>query len=419
VSKRSARKRYLRRVMGLSVAAQIPVDLMLWRVLVFLGVPDSGPLTLLLVLYLNLGVLIYVRGAMPEQRLSSWKRLGLVLPAFIHFIAAFIALLPATLLLLAYGLSAVWMWGDGQEAARVLWLGQLDGFSAVTVAVALLLSTYGLVIRRRWVQLTRHRVGVAGLAPGLDGYKIVQLSDLHIGNFSSEGQRRGWVRDTNAQQADLICITGDLINSGDQFFPELFQLVKALRAKDGVIVILGNHDHWCDVQKLVAGLHRAGAQVLRNSGVFVGRGGDLLYVGGLEDLWSGNTDLSRTLNVCPRGTPMVLLAHDPSDFPAAAARGVALTLAGHTHGGQLAIPFRPQLNLSARVYTFSSGVYHLNEAMLYVHRGLGTTGPPFRLGSAPEIAVFTLLTPPVVGRGDSEPDDTECPLHESSSRVGM
>jgi predicted MPP superfamily phosphohydrolase len=131
--------------------------------------------------------------------------------------------------------------------------------------------------------------------------------------------------------------------------------------------------------------------VLRNRGVTVARDGAHLYVGGVDDTWTRRDDVARAMSGRPPGAPAVLLAHDPDLFPAAAAAGADLVLSGHTHGGQFAVPgFARRWNLARLMTSFTTGLYRAGDSALYVNRGLGTTGPPIRLGARPEIAVLTL-----------------------------
>ncbi|MEO8213858.1 MAG: hypothetical protein ABI560_11725, partial [Myxococcales bacterium] len=126
-------------------------------------------------------------------------------------------------------------------------------------------------------------------------------------------------------------------------------------------------------------------------GVDVVRGDGAIHVAGVDDTWTRRADVERALSARRDDMPVVLLAHDPDLFPQAVDRGVALTLSGHTHGGQMGVPlFARKLNLARVMTPFTTGFYQVGSATLYVNRGLGTTGPPVRLGVPPEIAVFTL-----------------------------
>ena len=135
---------------------------------------------------------------------------------------------------------------------------------------------------------------------------------------------------------------------------------------------------------------RHGLSVLRNRGVLVERDGARLYVAGVDDTWTSRNDLTRALAERPEGVPTVLLAHDPDLFPLAHARGVELTLSGHTHGGQLAIPGVRRLSLARMITRWTMGLYRRDDSWLYVNLGAGTTGPPVRWGAPAELAILTL-----------------------------
>jgi predicted MPP superfamily phosphohydrolase len=157
-------------------------------------------------------------------------------------------------------------------------------------------------------------------------------------------------------------------------------------------VIMGNHDYFGEGEPLVSLLKARGARVLRNEGVVVDRGeGAKLYLAGIDDTWTKRANLDAALADRPTGVPTVLLAHDPDRFPNAVARNVEVVLSGHTHGGQIAMPFLGRfINASKLAHRFHIGLYESGDSTLYVHGGLGTTGPPMRLGVAPSIALIRL-----------------------------
>ena len=188
-----------------------------------------------------------------------------------------------------------------------------------------------------------------------------------------------------------MAVTGDLIASGARFVSVVARELGGLRARDGVFASMGNHDYFTEGDAMADALAAAGLSVLRNSGVELERGGARIFLAGVDDTWSGRDDLTAALAARPAGMPTVLLAHDPVLFTAAAARGVALTLSGHTHGGQLGVPFfAKRWNLARVITRFTTGLYQDGAATLYVTRGLGTTGVPIRLLVPPEITVLTL-----------------------------
>jgi uncharacterized protein len=256
-------------------------------------------------------------------------------------------------------------------------------------AAAVVIGGRSLSARPR---LVSHDVTVADLPAAFDGYRIAQISDLHCGPLTSPAQVARWVAAVNALDADLVAVTGDLITSGDGYVAGVARELGRLRASDGVFACMGNHDYFTDEDSvLLHALEGAGLSVLRNRGVTIARQGAALYIGGVDDTWSARADVKGAMSARPAGTPAILLAHDPNLFPSAVEAGAALVLSGHTHGGQLAVPgFARRLNLARMITAFTSGLYTEGDATLYVNRGLGTTGPPIRLGVRPEIAVLTL-----------------------------
>jgi predicted MPP superfamily phosphohydrolase len=244
---------------------------------------------------------------------------------------------------------------------------------------------------RQRARVREVEVPIEGLPPAFDGYRVAHISDLHCGPFASGARVAAWVDHVNRLGADLVAVTGDLIASGAAFVPVVAEALGGLRARDGVFACMGNHDYFTDGETLVAALERASLQVLRNRGVRIARDGDLLYVAGVDDTWTGRDDVTAAVAGRPEGAPVLLLAHDPELFPRAVEHRVDLTLSGHTHGGQLGVPlFARKLNLARLLTPFTTDIYVADASTLYVNRGLGTTGPPVRLAVPPEIAVLTL-----------------------------
>ncbi len=253
-------------------------------------------------------------------------------------------------------------------------------------------------------RVLRQEIAIAGLPPEFDGYRIAQISDLHCGPFASGARVDRWVGRVNALQADLVAVTGDLIASGPAFVPVVAASLGKLRARDGVFACMGNHDYFTDGEAMVTALERAGLDVLRNRGVPIRRGDRTLYLAGVDDTWTHRNDVPRALAARPAGAPAVLLAHDPALFPEAAAHGVDLTLSGHTHGGQLGVPFlAKRYNLARLMTEFTTGLYRHGPSTLYVNRGLGATALPVRLAVPPEISLIVLRPAPAGGAATSDP----------------
>jgi predicted MPP superfamily phosphohydrolase len=273
-------------------------------------------------------------------------------------------------------------------------VGRASGLPATPwlLGAAALSLGAGLVACLREPRMVRRDVPVADLPAAFEGYRVAHLSDVHCGSYTPEARVASWVARINALEPDLVAVTGDLITNGQAFLEAAARALGGLRGRDGAFVSMGNHDYFgSDGERLVALLEREGLTVLRNRGQRVERDGATLFVAGVDDTWSGRADLPGALAGRPPGVTVLLLAHDPNLFPEAAAHAVELVLSGHTHGGQLAVPgMARRLNLARIVTAFSSGLYQLGRSTLYVSNGAGTTGPPVRLGAAPEITLLTL-----------------------------
>lgn len=233
------------------------------------------------------------------------------------------------------------------------------------------------------------------LPPALDGYRIAQISDIHCGPFAPEERVLDWVQRVNALRPDLIVVTGDLIVSGASHIGAVARALSELRAPDGVFVVMGNHDYFGAGEILARALQDAGLRLLLNESEPVRRGDATLLVAGVDDTWTGRSDPERALLRREPGAFPILLAHDPDLFPHAARLGVPLMLSGHTHGGQIGVPFwSRRFNLARLIAHYTSGLYQMGSSFLYVNRGIGTTGPPLRIGARAEISVFTLHRTP-------------------------
>ncbi|MDX2019504.1 MAG: metallophosphoesterase [Deltaproteobacteria bacterium] len=282
----------------------------------------------------------------------------------------------------------------------------LGGLTPLTTAQALLIALgLGFVgafraLRPR-AHVAKRRLPLSRLAAPFDGFKIVQLSDIHCGPFTPARLVGKWVARANALKPDLIVVTGDLITTGSDYIEEMAAALGKLQAPCGVLACLGNHDYFGTGGAVGPALQRHGINVLNNRGITLQRQGESLYVAGVDDNWSGRDDLPRALRERPALAATVLLAHDPNLFHKAIAAQVDLTLSGHTHGGQFAVPWMVRrFNLARMVTPFTSGLYRHRQSLLYVNHGLGTSGPPIRLGARPELALLTLVRDES-GKGES------------------
>jgi hypothetical protein len=304
---------------------------------------------------------------------------------------------------LTAGWAAVWMLGAFRAEAGVALIGTGEPFLGPAfrpAATGLLAFTfaaiaYGYMHGHRRLTVTRLTVPLAGLPPALANLRIVQVSDLHLGPLADRAALRAAFAQVAALDPDVVCVTGDVADSPatnlDIWMPELARL----SARHGVFAILGNHDYYRGADRVADALGRSTRwHVLRDDVATVTIGGARLHLVGLEERPAGDgcERLGALLARVPAGEPVILLAHHPRIFPAAAAAGVPLMLAGHTHGGQLVVPGAPRVNPARFLITeFDSGSFERDGALLHVNRGLGTSGQRVRVGAPREITVVTLV----------------------------
>jgi predicted MPP superfamily phosphohydrolase len=251
--------------------------------------------------------------------------------------------------------------------------------------------TYGAAIGKERYEIVQHTVSLPRLSPSLEGLRIVQLTDIHVGNFMKQAKLEWYVRAANELNPDIIALTGDFIGSSPHFIRACAAALEKLDARHGVFACLGNHDHWVGAQHIAEALHAAGVHVLRNEGRTLSVRGALLNIAGVDDPWRGQTDFDRALLMIEPNTPTIMLCHQPDLFPALVRRGVELTLAGHYHGGQVKLQFLGRAVSPAHfVSQFVEGLYVQGRSQLYVSRGIGITGPPVRLNATPEITLLHL-----------------------------
>lgn len=355
------------------------------EVLGLLGAPYAGWIALVIAIALVWLLRFRLHLLAHDRPIGSLRR-ALELVYFTHWCAAVgssvIYLAGGALVLLAT-LAARWSGEPPPVAHGSLFLA--------SYGLGLLLATYAVWIRASRVRVRRVEVPVRGLDPVFDGYTIAQLSDLHVGSLLSRRRALGWVDVANREAPDMVALTGDYVTSGVLFHEEIADVLGRLRARDAVIAILGNHDYFGDGEPLISLLPGRGIVLLRNARHTISRGAASLEVAGVDDTWTHKADVELAMLGFDRSCPLIALTHDPALFPDFVRHGAALVLAGHTHWGQVGVPFASQRwNLARRVFRFSAGLYRDGDSALYVNPGLGTSGPPVRLGSAPEITIFVL-----------------------------
>ncbi len=239
--------------------------------------------------------------------------------------------------------------------------------------------------------IEHHQIHLRRLPRELDGFRIVQLSDIHHSPFTSRAQIERAVATANSLQADIVALTGDYVSKERQYAAPCAELLGRLRARFGVYAVLGNHDHWTDAA-LITDLFRAeGITVLVNQGMRFENKNAAFWLAGVDDTMVGLEDLSLALAGSRGDEFKLLLAHNPIILRRAARAGVDLVLSGHTHGGQVTL--RSERNASGRPRRrLLKGLARQGETQIYVTRGLGTVVLPVRFGCPPEVSLLELRT---------------------------
>lgn len=248
---------------------------------------------------------------------------------------------------------------------------------------------YVTQIEPEWLMVTRQTIALPQLPAGLDGYKIVQLSDFHLYPFTMLDLVEKTVAKTNELAPDLVVLTGDYVLETAAAIFDLTPELAKLNPRHGIFAILGNHDHWTDAAIIKQGLAAQGIELLHNKGVLLNEG--RLLVAGVDDLWSGEPDIAAALANWQEGVPTILLAHEP-DFADDFLRDgrIQLQLSGHTHGGQVRVPGLGPILLPRYGQKYHNGLYQVGQGKVYTNRGIGVIGPAVRLNCPPEITEFVL-----------------------------
>ncbi|MBV9505540.1 MAG: metallophosphoesterase [Acidobacteriia bacterium] len=279
----------------------------------------------------------------------------------------------------------------------------LEAAGTMAVATPFVAGAYGLLWGRLNLQTTRQPIRLARLPRAFHGFRIAQLSDIHVGPFMSEEEIRKFVQITNELKPDLIVLTGDFVTWDAETAPAVVNALSGLRSGLGVFGSLGNHDAWAGAEDLLAELFgKAGVRILRQERTSISVGNESFNLMGVDFTNSRSMSVggwhlsSRKLegleNLMVPGAANILLSHNPESFDRAAELGVDLSLAGHTHGGQLALEFiSPEIAPSRIVTPYVSGWFERPGGQLYVNRGIGTIAAPMRVGAPPEITVYELL----------------------------
>jgi predicted MPP superfamily phosphohydrolase len=232
----------------------------------------------------------------------------------------------------------------------------------------------------------------------LNGFTVAMLSDFHYDPYFSIHPLHAAIAMVNRLHPDLIALTGDFVSVplvGDEtkaaFAAEpCARLLRQMTAPHGLWAVMGNHDDATDAEHVTHALQAENIRVLANQSEPIEQDGSRFWLAGVNDVISGTADLSKTMHGVPVGEPVILLAHEPDFADEASQYPIDLQLSGHSHGGQIRIPFLPPLYLPELAKKYVWGTYHVGPLTLHTSAGLGTIGIPMRLNCPPEVTVLTL-----------------------------
>jgi predicted MPP superfamily phosphohydrolase len=261
------------------------------------------------------------------------------------------------------------------------------------VGAAGLVAGYPFFIERYLIQTNIYRIPVPNLPGAFSGFRVVHLTDLHYGLLVPLELIRHVVDRANALKPDLIVCTGDYVrdrNTTDQI-DRVWPVLSKLSAPCGVYSVLGNHDHWADTVRSDYWLKKTG-QDLRHRSVRIEKEGQRFWLAGLGDLYEDHRSPDHVLGAIPEADCRIVLAHNPDSADSAFSKRIDLMISGHTHGGQVNIPFIGTPILPVLNKNYSSGLKRsLRGGKVFISKGIGWASFPVRFNCFPEIAVLELV----------------------------
>ena len=265
---------------------------------------------------------------------------------------------------------------------------------AATGAAGVGTFAYATQVEPGWLDVRKVTLRLPRLSPHFNGYRIVQISDFHVGEWISEQDLEDVIRLVNAQEPDLIAITGDFVTrTYEGADADLVPFLGALHARDGAVAVLGNHDYWGKPGPGIIGsaLRESGVIDLNNRVHTLERDGAAFHIAGIDSVREGQDRLDKVLSALPGDGAAMLLAHEPDFADVSAPTGrFDLQISGHSHGGQIVLPFVGPPHLPPMGRKYHTGLYKVGSMLQYTTRGVGVVGLPVRFLCRPEITVLTL-----------------------------
>jgi predicted MPP superfamily phosphohydrolase len=270
-------------------------------------------------------------------------------------------------------------------------LRQLTALAAASATPAALAAD-----RKSRLIVERVEIQVPGLPPEMDGFRIAQISDLHLEPFTTADDIYEGVLACNALKPDMVAMTGDFVTHQTRPVKLLAEVLSHLKAPHGVYASLGNHDFDSGAPEVIRALNGRQIPVLRNETKVIHTDKGSLYLGGIDSVYVNKPDVRKTLQDWKQTQPLVLMMHEPDAADIIAAAGVkALQISGHTHGGQMVFRGKTPMSLRRARHgkKYLAGRYTVGGLEMYVNRGIGCVGIPLRIGCPPEVTEITLRSP--------------------------
>ena len=363
--------------------------LVAWRLLPALDpawAAGLAPVLLASALLLPMGLLAHrvARGALADR--LAW--VGLLCMGLFSSLLVLTALRDVML-------AAVWVAATlGWSPAQALLPGLRADSALVVPLVALLVTVLGFWNARRTARVVRVDVPVAALPAALEGFTVAQITDIHVGPTIKQHYLQAIVRKVNALEADMVAITGDLVDGKVHELADHVAPLAQLRSRHGSFFVTGNHEYYSGAHAWMAELHRLGVRVLMNEHVVLQQNQAAVVLAGVADFHADRFDPSHRSDphAAIAGAPLdagvrLLLAHQPRSAFEAAKAGFDVQLSGHTHGGQ----FWPWNLFVPLQQPFTAGLRKLQDLWVYTSRGTGYWGPPKRFGAPSEITLLRLV----------------------------
>ena len=252
-------------------------------------------------------------------------------------------------------------------------------------------SAYSTLIEPYHYQVSQTDIQIKNLPPAFEGFRITQLTDIHHSRILGIEEVRRVVSLAQQTKPDMFVLTGDYATSYRRYIEPCAEALAALSAPEGVWAVLGNHDHYTDPELTTRALEQRHIVVLNNKNTTLRRGPDAIQLSGIDDWTWGASDWTKAFAGLKDKAPTILLSHQPQVLDFDQTQKMSLILSGHTHGGQIIVPWLgPPARLATNDLRYAQGLFRYNDVQLYVSSGTGVIGLPVRFGVRPEIAVLRL-----------------------------